>query len=376
MENFKKYLPWGIRITVAILFLVSGYAKIYPSPNFALGTFEAKQLLPMGFSEGFAPYFSRFLLAAEFSIGFALLQPHFLRRFVVPVATLLLAIFCIQLGYEIAVNGNEGNCGCFGQLIPMTPLQAIIKNVIAIGMLAYLYKVMDKDAKETNRFAYPLLIFTTTAWLMYAIAPIQFPPEQPTEVTGEDGGLDDFIDQDDAEDQIHPSDTTLKHDNKDQNENPDKGNGKGDNQTEDPPRPKGPAKVKSKFSEYPLYVPPAIKIDEGKKILCLFAPGCEHCRATAKTLTAMRAKDPNFPPVHIIFIDEDLESIPDFFDFAGRTYSYRVADVGDFWRILDFSRDTPGVVYLWNGNVRYFADGINDNEFTEAGLRKALDKEE
>ena len=90
----------------------------------------------------------------------------------------------------------------------------------------------------------------------------------------------------------------------------------------------------------------------------------------------MRVKDSNFPPVHIVFMDEGPELIPEFFEKAGRTYSYSVASVADFWKIIDFSRDTPGVVYLWNGNVRYFSDGINEKAFDKAKFKKELDKTE
>ena len=40
--------------------------------------------------------------------------------------------------------------------------------------------------------------------------------------------------------------------------------------------------------------------------------------------------------------------------------------------MIDFSRDTPGVVYLWNGNIRYFADGTGDNAFNEEDLKASL----
>ncbi len=134
----------------------------------------------------------------------------------------------------------------------------------------------------------------------------------------------------------------------------------------------GPTKVISKFASYLSYIPSEVKIDEGKKILCLFAPGCEHCRETAKQLTEMRTQMKDFPPVHIVFMDEEAELIPDFFKFAGRTYSYRVAPVVDFWKVLDSSKDTPGVVYLWNGNIRYFADGIEEKAFDRKRLKEEL----
>ena len=265
MSKFKQYIPWTIRVIIAILFLVSAFAKLYPSAVTALGTFEAKQLLPMGFSEGFAPYFSRFIIAAEFSIGVAILQPHFLKRFVIPVATLLLFIFCVQLSYEIITKGaSAGNCGCFGELIPMTPMQALIKNIIAIAMLVYLFILQAKDGSG-QRFTYLLLIFTSISLILFAAAPVQFATEQtvqPDEVMIHP----DFMPDETSGTEVI-GDTLVS-------ENPE------ETTSEEPavevdPEPVGPAKVTSKFSKFTNFIPGGLKLDEGKKILCLFAPGCD-----------------------------------------------------------------------------------------------------
>ncbi len=374
MNNLKKYLPWIIRLLIAFLFLLSAVAKLYPSALTALGTFEAKQLIPIGFSEDFAPYFSRLLIGAEFAIGLAILFPYYLKKFVIPVAVLLLLIFCFQLSYDIITKGpNAGNCGCFGDLIPMTPLEALIKNILAVGLLVWLYRLLPSPGNNTN-FATLIIIYLVFALGLFALAPIQLsavqvdlPAVMPT--------MDDFIKTNDQpEATIQPdensSNNTVKVEEKLTPKKEDKP------KVDDKPKIIEPKSVASKFSQFPNYIPSAVNIDEGRKILCLFAPGCEHCQATAKELTEMRAKDPNFPPIHIVFMDEGPELIPEFFKIAGRTYSYRIAPVVDFWKIIDFSRDTPGVVYLWNGNIRYFSDGINDKAFDKVKFKKELDKVE
>ena len=127
------------RILLAILFLLSAVAKLYPSPHFALTTFEMKQLIPMGFSETSAAYFSRILIGCELALGILLLQRHYFKRLVLPMSFLILLIFSVHLTYEIIATGNSGNCGCFGALLPMTPLQAVIKNVIAMAIIGWVY---------------------------------------------------------------------------------------------------------------------------------------------------------------------------------------------------------------------------------------------
>ena len=127
----KENLSWILRLIISALFIVSAVAKLYPSPYFAISTFEVKQLYPLGFSEGFAPYFSRILIGIEFALGIAILLKDYLKKITIPATILLLAVFTIHLSYTTFVSGNAGNCGCFGELIPMTPVEAIIKNIIA-----------------------------------------------------------------------------------------------------------------------------------------------------------------------------------------------------------------------------------------------------
>jgi len=115
-------------------------------------------------------------------------------------------------------------------------------------------------------------------------------------------------------------------------------------------------------------------IDKGRKILCFFAPGCDHCRETAKALTEMASKDPNFPEMKIVFMDEEAELIPDFFAFAGKKYPFKILDVASFWTVLGGTKDTPGVFYLWNGNIVKEYDGINERAFKKDEFKKIVQK--
>ena len=345
-------LSWLLRIVIAALFLLSAVAKLYPGPTTALATFEAKQLLPMGFSEGVAPYLSRLLIITELSVGVALLRPHYLKRLVVPIAAAILFVFSLHLSYGLAsLDGLGENCGCFGQLIPMTPLQALIKNITAMGLLFWLFKRLTPDP-ENQRLSPHLLIFTTLGMVIFAAAPVQL--ASPS--AGQHNST--------AVHTVPPSSRLLT---------PELAAGQDlETSTRSPQPPHGPTSVVSAFSAFPQYIPEDFQIDHDRKLLCLFAPGCDHCRDAIKTLTRMREESPEFPPLHIVFMDEATEEIPVFFEQAGHTYSYRVAPVADFWKMIDFSRDTPGVVYLWNGNIRYFADGTGDNAFNEEDLKASL----
>lgn len=350
----KNYIAWGIRILVAFLFIVSAIAKMYPSPYFAISTFEVKQLYSLGFTPDVAPYFSRTLIGIEMAMGLLLLQNHFLKRFIIPVTVLLLAVFVGHLTYVTYLSGgNSGNCGCFGELIPMTPIEAIIKNLVAIALLGYLFYLLPKETAKHNFWILTTVLFATILSI-YMLAPIQ-PVASEFTVTPMDEVVQDSITE------ITPAVDTLK------SELP-AAEVKKDTVKAVVENPNEPKKVKSGNAKY------FPGIDNGKKLLAYFVPGCDHCRDAAKELNEMRKKDASLPPVYVLFMNEEADLIPDFFKAAGTTYPYKIIEIIPFWNILGSGKDTPGVKYLWNGNEIKYYWGITDNKFNGNDLNTYLKK--
>lgn len=355
-------IAWTLRIIVSVLFIVSAVAKlskgeILDSPYFAISTFEVKQLYPMGFSESFAPYFSRILIGIELALGILILQKNYLRKFVIPVTTLLLVVFIGHLTYVTFLSGgNSGNCGCFGELIPMTPIEAIIKNVVAVAMLAYLFKILPNDAKNGNFWVLTTVLFASILAL-FMLAPMQ-PIESKFSISEPEETVIDSVAVDTAKTvDIAPvvvKDTVKKVDDVKKEEIKvvvDE-----------------PAKHKSGFASYFSH------IDKGRKTLAFFVPGCDHCRTAAKELTELRKTNKNFPEISVIFMDEEADLIPDFFKEAGAEYPYKIIGVINFWKVLGNGKDTPGVKYLWNGNEYKYYWGINENKFDPVDYQKLISK--
>ena len=355
----KAYLPWTARIVVSILFLVSAVSKMFP-----LWMFE-KQLVDLGICGWCdAPYFSRLLIALEVAIGIAILQRHFIKRFVIPVTAFLLVAFCVHLSIEMVKHGAmNGNCGCFGQLIPMTPLEAFIKNVLTLGLLVYIYRTTEEHEKGKNRFMVPMFIYSVSAFAMFAIfpfCPCESEDETTTEVVGE-GTIPSVDDPYDSLVQSNYVDTTkaiaLPADT---------ASGAKIEEAQ-------PAKVKSRFSEFKTIGGKKVNLDEGKKLVCFFAPGCDHCRETAKELKALAAKM-KLPDTYIIFMDEEAFLIPDFLKETGFNKPYEVIDIPKFWTVLGSNASTPGLFYLWNGNIMKSFEGIEANKFDAAALKSAIEQ--
>ncbi len=344
----KNTLQWILRFVVFALFIVSALAKMFP-----IWAFE-KQLIDLGIASWeTAPYFVRFLLGVELAIGVAILQPHYLKRIVIPATIALLVVFCIHLSIEMVKHGAmNGNCGCFGQLIPMTPLEAFLKNIATIGILAWLYK-MTTEKEMAHRFSLLLLIWSMSSLLVFAGFP--FSPKKETTVEPLVENVDNPVQ--DAPAATAPSEATSV------------------DQKQDTTKAKvieeGPAKVVSNYTKYAVFNGIKANIDQGKAIVCFFAPGCDHCQATAKELAQM-SKQKDFPPVYIFFMDEEAEKIPEFFKFAGKNFPYRILDIPTFWTIIGDDGETPGVHYMWNGNIRKTFMGINERAFNAAELKKAI----
>ena len=133
----------------------------------------------------------------------------------------------------------------------------------------------------------------------------------------------------------------------------------------------------SSFSEY---VNTGIDINSGKKILCFFDAGCEHCMEAAKSLKILSDSILDFPELHIVFSDSEMEKIPEFFNYVGKDFSYQVVpfyndddDINSYLEIVGLEYDNPVIIYLNNGNQIRFYDGSGVNQFSPNDLKKILE---
>ncbi len=353
MSSTKKYLSWTIRIVVCFLFLLSGVTKMFP-----LWAFE-KQLVDLGICNWcWAHYLARCIIGFEIAIGIAILQKHFLKRIVIPATIVLLVAFCIHLSFQMYQYGPmNGNCGCFGQLIPMTPLEAFIKNILTIGLLIWLYKLLSEPESSRKKYLHLLLILGASVLLMFMAFPFC-----PCEKKNKQIPAPMTIDTDSSGSSLIDSVPLIQP--KEDNKKPDTAGKKVVVE-------KAPKKTVSRFSAVTDFSGKKVNLDDGKKIVCLFAPGCDHCRATAKEICAL-AKSMNMPPVYIIFMDEETFLLPDFWKAAQCTWPHHVVNIPEFWTLLGSGGNTPGVFYLWNGNIIKSWEGITGNAFNAAAFKKAV----
>ena len=290
------------RILISALFLLSAVAKLYPTPLYGITkVFEEGQLIPMGFSSDFAPIISRLLIGFEFFIAFAILQSHYIKKLIIPSTILLITIFSIDLSIDV-FGGVDENCGCFGQLIPMTPAEALIKNIFTLLILFFIYK--NVTDKEKSNFLLLFNGYLIISVLMFALLPIA-------------------------------TNSSSKQ-----------------------------------VSSFSSYVEEDFDINTGKKVLCFFDAGCDHCMDAAKSLAEFSSQLQSFADVHIIFSDTEEEKIPEFLQYTGGDFSYQVMqfynpddEINSYLEVLGFEYENPVVIYYNNGNQMRFYDGTGSNEF-------------
>jgi uncharacterized membrane protein YphA (DoxX/SURF4 family) len=311
-NSSRKYIIWSIRIIVSILFIVSAIAKLYPSPLMGISSFETKYLGAIGIDGGLAKVVSRLLIGFEFTLGLLILLPYYLKKIIIPSTIVLLSAFSIHLFIQF-VGGDSSNCGCFGELIPMTPLEAFVKNILTIGLLASLltiFKNQIEDKANIHPIFYSGLILSL---LMFVLL-----PQASGSVSGKS--------------------------------------------------------FEARASNYAKYFP---SISSGNKLLCFFSPTCEHCMETGKKLKDLMIKYPGImPEVRILFMDESdngsKEEIASFFKFIGQEFDYKVLSIEDFIPIFWADKNFPGVRYSSWGTERLFFDGTEDNEFDPEKLLNDL----
>ncbi len=156
----------SLQIIIGVLFLFSAYSKLISPGIFEIllidnGIFDHRET---------AAFFTRLLIGSELALGLLVLQPNFLKKVIIPVIIGLLVIFTIHLSYAGFILGDTENCGCFGELIQMSPVESILKNLISIGLAIGLFRLIKTDKKS---WALPLVIAIASFAFVFTVAPIK-----------------------------------------------------------------------------------------------------------------------------------------------------------------------------------------------------------
>jgi hypothetical protein len=245
-----------ISIGLGLVFIYSGWSKLDP----VIETFEFT-FVDLGVGNWYtAPVEARILIGLEFFVGFLLICNYNLRKFTIPLTIGLLLFFIIYLVLQIAFSGNKGNCGCFGERLYMTPLQAIIKNVIMIILALPVYVLWHGWKIKYNKLF--ISFFGVTALAMPFVL-------NAVDYTYSSNNFGEKVN--------YPLDLNLLY------------------------TPEDSAKVQI----------PKTELRTGKHVVAFLSLTCPHCRIAAKKFHLIMRNNPSLPVYFVLNGDKEL--LPEFY---------------------------------------------------------------
>ncbi len=169
-----KTITLFIRIFTGILFIFSGIVKAIDPRGLA---YKMQEFFEVWTSAGFLPKlmtalhnnalpFSIAMITLEVMVGVALLLGY--KKQITSCILLLLMLFFTFLTAFVLFTGKIRACGCFGDCIPLTPIQTFTKDIILLlfaVVLLFNLKYITPVAKPFLNTLYVLLAVILTFWL-------------------------------------------------------------------------------------------------------------------------------------------------------------------------------------------------------------------
>lgn len=384
------------RIILSFLFVFGAVSKLVSMPFF--DGMVAELLLGKDYFNNpsgmiWIQWLTRILVAAELVLGAALLQNKWFKKLVLPATMAMLVLFTIHLFYEGIRQENgftEGNCGCFGDVLPMTNLESIIKNVI--GMLAGIFlwiKFRSEDVFGSwvgPAFLGLITLFTLSFGIKSyeVITPtvtesLGLATEEPTTIIAIDTA------------EVTDAEKTLIKTEKDENQFI-------------PPAPvveekkpvmmdDGPPEIIEEIAPIAKKTPgdftiglletfaPESKsqnLTSSTKLVCLFSMTCSHCQEVYRELIGMKASG-KLPNLYLINYGTAYEQNY-FFKQGGDVKSphTRTEEFPDFKRMLE-GKTYPRLLYIKDGKLtkEWDVDSYETSSFMNYfGIEKLEEKKE
>lgn len=122
-----------LKLAMGAMFLFSAVSKFITLDLFEMYVYSFG-ILPLTW----AFFLSRVLIACELLLGMALISYRH-RRFTDTVTILFLLAFVFFLAFA-HFAGRSDSCHCFGEFLPMSPVQSMLKNAVMILVMLYVWR--------------------------------------------------------------------------------------------------------------------------------------------------------------------------------------------------------------------------------------------
>ena len=304
-----------LRILIGLFFIISGISKLSSMEGFELYIYSFGLA-----SFDLCSYFARLLIAAETAIGLCLVFRTFYReaRWLTLLSLLGFSVFLV---WRMALGDSE-SCHCMGELVDMNPLQSLVKNLVLIGIVAFLWK--DRPAEGRFRFMKFVSRHEAVFTLAFLLVPLA------------------------AAFAVNPPDAFLR------------------------------AGRNSHDLVYEKFKPVAdsLGLSKGRKMVCFYSATCEHCRRCASKVSSILTRhgipDENVSVMFMQTSSKQDSVVVAFFNenAGGKQLPYRY--LHPYYYLPLTNGAMPLVVLLEDGAVRKEYDyiSLNEKEIAEFFSRK------
>lgn len=281
---YMKATAVFLRIFIGLFFILSGWIKLYP-----IEYFENDLLLNNLSKDTFVVYSARLLVSVEIILG-ALMCLFIYKKWIDILSILMLLFYSLWLVFLLTFQGNEGNCGCLGNWVALTPLEGLLKNIALLIPLIFFFNKPAPVFKFRPALLSMIIIIAGIA-IPYIVAPPIF----------SNANLGD------------PS--------------------------------------KAYYPDYSLVTQDSSVIQrlrKEKKIVAFFLGNCEHCKLAATRLEAIYKEQPTLPVHAFIYGDDAL--INDFIQESRMTFPYTpITELAPVIKVA--GNDFPAIQLLENGRM-------------------------
>jgi uncharacterized membrane protein YphA (DoxX/SURF4 family) len=399
----RKFLFNSLRVFLAVVFVFSAISKLVSMPFF--DGLVAEFLLGDNYLDNASGLYwtqllTRVLVSGELIVGIALLQNKWFKTVVMPAVMLLMLVFTIHLFFEGFASEKgfvEGNCGCFGDVLPMTILESILKNIVAtLIAIALWVAVRGKEIpKIDSRSAAWVVGLVTLGTLLFSVKSYTTTPEMPT--SSSISLVDSIYETSDTSVLNSPEkgkDTvkdmmTVKVDKgaKTKNDGRNKSDA-GDNKLSETESKNQDAEAKKSKPEIAKTVEILNKygphsdgkradLVNGRRLVMLFSMTCSHCQEVYKAVCGW-SQNNDLPQIYMYNYGKDFEQ-KYFFNQAGSCNHpfYRTEDYIAFNRMLE-GKDFPRILVIDKGKVikEWDIDSYSDEDFMTYFNIKVEEKED
>ncbi|HEX8358065.1 MAG TPA: BT_3928 family protein [Segetibacter sp.] len=141
IEILMKIALSAIRLVVGVLFIFSGLIKANDPMGLSYKMQEFFEVWGMSFFNDYTLAFALIMNAFEIVAGVAILIGWRI-KLISWLLLLLIIFFTFLTGYAL-LSGKIKTCGCFGDCIPLTPLQSFIKDLALLALILVIFIKKD-----------------------------------------------------------------------------------------------------------------------------------------------------------------------------------------------------------------------------------------